>query len=317
MKALVTGAGGFTGPHLVASLLAGGHEVAGCGQGERPAGLPEGVAWTEIDVTDADACWNLLDEHRPAVVYHLAGFSHVAHAEAAPDTALAVNLGGTRNLLQACLDGFANTRFVLASSAEVYGRVDPADLPVRETQPLRPGTAYALSKATAEMAVHHAVARGAHAVIARTFNHIGPGQSEDFVAAAFARQIARIEAGEQDPVIQVGNLEAVRDFSDVRDTVVGYQEIARVGEPGEVFNLTSGAALAVRELLDVLLELSSAEIEVQVDPGRLRPLDVPVFNGSGALLQERSGYAPRLDLRRTLGDVLADWRERVSRSLLR
>lgn len=317
MKSIVTGAGGFAGPHLVRSLADAGHEVVACGIEERPAGIASPIPWAQLDITDTQACWNLLEEHRPQVIFHLAGFAHVAQVEADPEKALRINFGGTRNLLDACLDGFVQTRLLLTSSAEVYGRVGPDELPVREEQALRPGTAYALSKAAAEMAVHHAVARGGDAFIARAFNHIGPGQSDDFVAAAFAHQIARIEAGEQEPVLEVGNLEAVRDFSDVRDTVRGYLEVARVARPGEVFNVTSGAAVSIRELLDVMLELSKAEIEVRIDPARLRPIDVPVFNGSGARLAERSGFAPQLDLRRTLGDVLDDWRERVSRALLR
>jgi GDP-4-dehydro-6-deoxy-D-mannose reductase len=317
LKQLVTGGGGFAGPHLVRSLIDAGHAVVACGSEERPEGLPESAIWARLDVTDTQACWNLLEEHRPQVIYHLAAFAHVAQVEARPEQALRVNFGGTRNLLDACLDGFVQTRFLLTSSAEVYGRVSADELPVTEDHALRPGTAYALSKAAAEMAVHHAVARGADAVIARAFNHIGPGQSDDFVAAAFAHQIARIEAGEQEPVLQVGNLEARRDFSDVRDTVRGYQEVARVGAPGEAFNVTSGAAVSIRQLLDGLLRLSKAEIEVRVDPTRLRPIDVPVFNGSGEKLAARSGFAPQLDLKRTLGDVLDDWRARVSRALLR
>lgn len=320
MKALVTGAAGFAGRHLVESLLAAGEEVVGCGlaaaprEGEDDA-LP--CAWVELDVTDPQACWDVLDAVRPDAVYHLAGVAHVAQAEADPQRALDVNFGGTRHLLDACLDGFANVRVLLASSAEVYGRVPTEQQPVVEDQPLAPGTAYALSKAAAEMAVHHAVARGLYAVIARPFNHIGPRQSDDFVASAFAHQIARIEAGEQEPVLEVGNLDAVRDLSDVRDIVRGYRELLRVGRPGEVFNLTSGGAVRIADLLDTLLELSSATIEVRTDPARLRPLDVPIFHGSGARLTERCGYAPRLDLARTLRDVLDYWRASVSRNLAR
>ncbi|GJM20281.1 MAG: GDP-mannose 4,6-dehydratase [Planctomycetota bacterium] len=318
MKALVTGAAGFAGSHLVDSLLEQGHEVAACGLAPQGgAALPPNVTWVELDVTDAQACWNVLADQRPDAVYHLAGVAHVSQAEADPERALAVNFGGTRNMLESCLDGFVNTRFLLASSAEVYGRVPTEQQPVREDHPLAPGTAYALSKAAAEMAVHHAVARGLHAVVARPFNHIGPRQSDDFVASAFAHQVARIEAGEQDPVLEVGNLEAVRDLSDVRDIVRGYQEVLRVGQPGEVFNLTSGGAVRIADLLDTLLELSSATIEVRTDPARMRPLDVPVFHGSGTRLEERCGFVAPLDLKRTLGDVLDYWRASVSRNLAR
>lgn len=316
MRALVTGARGFAGSHLVEALLAAGHEVVASDRA-LPEALPGGAVSAELDVTDGDACWDVLTAQRPDAIFHLAGVAHVAQAESDPDTCLAVNVDGTRNLLDACLAGHAHVRVLLVSSAEVYGRVDPANLPVVEVHPLRPGTLYAASKACAEMHAHHAVARGLHVVVARAFNHIGPRQSDAFVAAAFAHQVARIEAGLQEPVVRVGNLEAVRDLSDVRDTVQGYLAALLRGEPGDVFNVTSGARVRIRDLLDTLLALSSVAIRVEVDAALLRPLDVPEFHGSGAFLAARSGWAPTFDLRRTLSDVLDYWRATVSRAEVR
>lgn len=312
MRVLVTGADGFAGRHLIRTLVGQDHQVTACDR--QPAGdcHPEGVDSLPLDVTDAEACWEVVHAARPELLIHLAAVSHVAQAERDGERCHTVNVGGTAHLLQACLDGHANVRVLLASSAEVYGRVDAAAMPVTEDQPLRPGTAYAASKACAEMRCHHAVAQGLHVVIARAFNHIGPGQTDAFVASAFAHQVARIEAGLQEPLMQVGNLDAVRDFSDVRATVVGYLACLEVGQPGDVFNVTSGAALSIRELLDTLLSLSSVPIRVETDPARLRPLDVPIFHGSGERLAAASGFRPSFDARQTLADVLDDWRARVA-----
>lgn len=312
MKALITGAAGFAGRHLVDCLLSQGHSVTAADLAPPGEPYPEGVEAVALDVTDEQACWEVVHNAKPDLLLHLAGFAHVAQAEANPQRCLAVNTDGTRHMLNACLDGHAATRFLMISSAEVYGRVAAEQLPVTELQPLRPATVYAASKASAEMFVHHAVARGLHGVVARAFNHIGPGQSDEFVAAAFAHQIARIEAGMQEPVLNVGNLEAVRDFSDVRHTVVGYLACLEVGQPGDVFNVTSGAAIKIRDIVDALAALSTAKVTVEVDKERLRPLDVPVFNGSGQRLADASGFAPSFDLSATLADVLDYWRTKVA-----
>jgi GDP-4-dehydro-6-deoxy-D-mannose reductase len=311
MKAFVTGAGGFAGTHLVRHLSAGGHEVVATDLVAPPSTV-EGVQCLPLDVTDEQACWNLLTDCKPDRVFHLAGMAHVMHAEADAARCFEVNAGGCRNMLEACLDGHARVRFLFVSSAEAYGRVSVADLPVGEDHPLRPATAYAASKACGEMHVSHAVARGLHAVVARAFNHIGPHQSDDFVTAAFAHQIARIEAGLQDPVLQVGNLAAVRDFSDVRDTVAAYESCLEHGLPGEVFNVTSGWAVSIQEILDGLVSLSPGEILVEQDPARLRPIDVPVFQGSAERLRERTGHRPAYDLKQALAGVLDYWRATVA-----
>lgn len=319
MRSLVTGARGFAGQHLVQHLLAMGDEVVA----SDAAPVPEGEASTEglkhavLDVTDEQACWDVLDDCRPEAVYHLAGMAHVMHAEQNPTRCMEVNRDGCRNMLEACLNGFANARFLFVSTAEVYGRVAQEAMPVVETQPLNPSTVYALSKSQAEMQTHLAVARGLHAVIARAFNHIGPGQSRDFVTAAFAHQIASIEAGLQDPVMHVGNLQAVRDFSDVRDTVAAYRLCLMNGDAGEVLNVTSGLAVSIQEILDVLISLARCELSVEVDPARMRPLEVPRFHGSAEHLRERCGHTPEHDLKETLQGVLDYWRASVERGAVR
>jgi GDP-4-dehydro-6-deoxy-D-mannose reductase len=315
VRALVTGGAGFAGRHLVAALTGAGHDVVAAGlpdpgsaASDTPAGFPAGAAWRTLDVTDAGACRAVLGAARPDWVFHLAGYSHVGRAEQAPDACLAANFGGTRALLDACLAAAPSARVLLVSSAEVYGRVPESALPVTEDLPLAPSTAYGVSKAAAEMAGHHARARGLAVLLLRPFNHIGPGQSPDFVASAFAQQIARIELGRQEPVLRVGNLEAVRDLSDVRDTVAGYVRAAEAGRPDGTYNVASGRGIAVRELLDTLLSLSAGGIRVEQDPARMRPLDLPVFRGSGERLTRDTGWRITRPLRDTLRDVLDYWR---------
>lgn len=310
MRALVTGGAGFAGRHLVRALLAAGHEVLAAGLAH--GGLPEAerLRWRELDVVDAAACRAVLDEARPDQVFHLAGLAHVAQCEREPEHALAVNFGGTRTVLAACAAAAPRAAVLLVSSAEVYGRVPAGQLPVTEDAPLRPSTAYALSKACAELAGLRAASAGQRVVIVRPFNHIGPGQSDDFVASAFARQLARIEAGLQEPVLKVGNLSAVRDLTDVRDTVAGYMlALERAGD-GAVYNVTSGRATSVQQLLEQLVALCRRPVRVETDPARLRPVDLPIFHGSSAALQRDTGWSARRELSETLGDLLDYWRAR-------
>jgi len=316
VRALVTGAAGFAGRHLCAALVRGGHEVTAAGL-PGPHGPPDGAAWVELDVTDVGACRAALAAARPDWVFHLAGYAHVGRAETEPDECLRINFGGTRALLAACLREAPRTRLLLASSSEVYGRVPPDAPALEEDRPLRPSTVYAVSKAAAEMACQHAAARGLDVVVLRAFNHVGPGQSDDFVAAAFARQLARIEAGLQEPVLSVGNLAAVRDLSDVRDVAAAYIRAAEAGRPGETYNVTSGSPVAVQAILDELRALSRRPVRVEQDPARLRPVDVPVIHGSGEKLARDTGARIVLDLRRTLGDVLDYWRASEAAAKLR
>ncbi|MGQ0551924.1 MAG: NAD-dependent epimerase/dehydratase family protein [Planctomycetota bacterium] len=306
MRAFVTGGGGFAGQHLAAELLAGGHSVLLTGLGEPPqAGA---ARWAELDVTDTAACQALLAAERPEWIFHLAGYAHVGQAEREPERCLAVNFGGSRSLLEAALAAAPQARVLVASSAEVYGRVPQERLPVTEDLPLSPATIYAVSKAAAEMAAHHAAARGLDVLILRPFNHIGPGQSESFITANFARQLARIELGRSEPVLRVGNLQAVRDVADVRDTVRAYRLLAERGRTGEVYNVTSGRAVAMQELVDTLVTLCPVPVRVEPDPARMRPLDVPFIQGSGAKLEAETGFRFTRGLRDTLRDVLAYWR---------
>jgi GDP-4-dehydro-6-deoxy-D-mannose reductase len=297
MRALVTGATGFVGPHLVAHLRDMGDEVVG---------LEEGI----VDVCDPEAVAGWLARHRPEVVYHLAGWADVGGSWAQPQQAFRVNAEGTLNVLQAALA--AECRQVLVvSSADVYGIVDEADLPITEDHPLRPVSPYAVSKVAADyLGLQAWLGRGLEVVRVRAFNHLGPGQSDRFVAPAIASRIAANErdGGEEVPV---GNLAARRDVTDVRDVVRAYRLLVEHGEPGEPYNVCSGADVAISELADRLLAMATRPMRLVVDPDRYRPVDVPVLRGDPSKLQAATGWKPEIPLDQTLRDVLDDWRSSV------
>ncbi len=313
-RVLVTGAAGFAGRHLVDALLEGADPAqvwAADLSVAREERDERGVEHVTLDVTDANSVNRVVEAARPERIFHLAGFAHVGAAEKQPDAALAVNFTGTRHVLDAAARSAPEARVLLVSSSEVYGKVAADAVPVSEEAPCAPATSYALSKVCAEMAGMLACSRGADVVTLRPFNHIGPGQQDTFVTAAFAHQLARIEAGLQEPVLRVGNLEAQRDFSHVHDTVRAYIAAADRGRRGETYNVTSGRAIAIREILDVLVSLSTVDVTVEQDPERMRPSDVPIFHGSGEKLAAHTGWRSTFDVRAALGDVLDYWRAKT------
>lgn len=303
MRALVTGAGGFVGGHLLGSLLAAGAEIfAGSLEGDAPRGAPAGARWLALDVTRGDSVEAALRESRPDVVFHLAGQSSVASSFADPMGTWDANATGTLRLVEALPEG---ARLVLAGSAEVYGAVPEAEQPIREDRPLRPSNPYAASKAAAEMTcVAAAHARGVHAVVARSFNHTGPGQDPRFALPSWARQIAAARAGRGEAVLRVGNLDARRDLLDVRDVTRAYLRLAEAGEAGVAYNVCSGTALSMRAALDLMVEVSGTEVRVEVDPERVRPVDTPLLMGDPARIRAL-GWSAEIPLRRTLADLLA------------
>ncbi len=308
MRVLVTGATGFAGRHLCRRLLECGHEVVGTALFEHELeGAPHPLV--VCDVTDRSATDALLKQARPDAVVHLAAIAFVPDAETDPERAIRINVGGTADLLQATADHAPDATFLAISSAEVYGKVTPADLPLRETQPLAPASVYALTKSAVETCAE-IYAGLLRVVVLRPFNHIGPGQSPSFVVSSFARQIAEIEAGRVEPVLRVGNLEARRDFTDVRDVAEAYRLAIEAAEPHTPYNVCSGQAVAIKDMLDMLLEMSEAEIRVEQDPARLRPSDVPVLQGSAEKFISATGWTRRFSLAQSLADTLAYWRSR-------
>lgn len=298
MRALVTGARGFVGTWLVQHLRASGDEVIGVDH--------------EVDVTDGVAIAQAMTAAAPDAVYHLAALTHVGRSWQEPAEVFRVNTIGTLQVLEAARQCRKAPIVLLTSSAEVYGAVDPNDLPVSESAPLAPVTPYAASKVAAEYAaVHEHLAYGLPVIRVRPFNHIGPGQSAEFVVAALAQRI--VAAGRaQSSSITVGNLSARRDITDVRDVVHAYRLLVQDGAPGEVYNVCSGRDVSIDEVAQRLLHLAEVTLELVADPGLMRPVDVPVVRGDPSRLRTATGWQPDYVLDRTLFDVLTYWDEHDS-----
>lgn len=299
MKALVTGAHGFVGRHLARHLSARGDHVIGVDRHEGG-----------VDITAAGAVLELLERVRPEVIYHLAGWADVGGSWRAPVEAFRANAEGTLNVLNAAID-VGVERVLAVSSADVYGKVSTRELPLTEDSPLRPASPYAASKVAADyLGLQAWLGRGLPVLRVRAFNHLGPGQTDKFVAPALASRIARNELQGGD-VLTVGNLSARRDFTDVRDVVRAYRLLVESGEPGEVYNVCSGTDLAVQELADKLLALASRPMHFEPDPELLRPVDIPVLRGDHTRLTKATGWEPEIPIDQTLIDLLEDWRTRV------
>jgi len=299
MKALITGAGGFVGPHLARELEADGSDVTGLDLRNGP------------DLLDVDAWRRVVEDHRPDVLYHLAGWSDVGASWEHPIETFQVNALGTLSVIDAALAA-KTERLILISSADVYGPVPTDEQPITELHPPRPHSPYGASKQAAEvLAMQAHRAHGLDVVVVRPFNHIGPGQSPRFAAPAFATQIASAELAGGGEILH-GDLSARRDMTDVRDVVRAYRLIAERGEPGEVYNVCRGDAIAMADLLDGLLDRATVPVTTAVDPARLRPVELPVLEGSNAKLAAATGWTPQIPLARSLADILDDARERGS-----
>lgn len=312
-RILVTGARGFVGPHLLRHLDALGHEVWGTDRPETPAPGPHRAC----DLTQAEAVRELVHDLHPDAVVHLASVSSVARSFAAPQQTLANNLLSACNLFEA-LRPRPTTRVLVIGSAEQYGLVQADELPLREEQPFRPSSPYAVSKVAQEfLALQYHTSHGLDVVLARSFNHSGPGQSDDFVLPAVAKQIAAAEAGASPPVVRVGNLEVRRDFLDVRDVVRAYALLLEHGEAGRAYNVCRGRADSLQSLVAALMQQSRLPLRLEVDPTRLRPADLPTLVGDSSRLRQRTGWEAEIPMERTLADVLDDWRRRLAGSAAR
>jgi GDP-4-dehydro-6-deoxy-D-mannose reductase len=305
---LVTGAGGFAGSHLVDHLLEHEPEVAAWGnpRGHGVPGTKNGrVHWSAVDVTDADAVARALAELRPSAVYHCAGVADVHGAWTDSARALRVNVMGTSAVLTGVERANLQAPVLVTGSALVYR---PSSEALTETSPLGPTSPYGVSKLAQEMLASAAPGR---IIVARPFNHAGPRQSDAYVTSSFARQIAEAESGVRDPILRVGNLEARRDITDVRDTVRAYRLLMERGEPGRPYNVCCGKAYRVRDLLEALVSRSTIPIAVELDPARLRPSDNPVVLGSVDRIHSETGWQPQIAIERTLNDLLEYWRDAV------
>lgn len=315
-RALITGIAGFAGSHLAEHLVAAGWEVTGIERldlsYENLDEIADKIRVEECDILQEQKVARLVSGWKPDAVFHLAGLAFVPSAESSPQIAFEVHGRGTLNVLEACRKYAPSTRVIVISSAEVYGSVPPAKMPITEKTPLRPVNIYGISKLCAEeMAFFYHRSYSLAAIVLRPFNHIGPRQNPRFVTADFARQIAGMEAGKMKPVLQVGNLEAARDFTDISDMVMAYRLAAEKCAPGIAYNICSGHAYSIREILNRLLKMTECRIEIEQDSKRLRKTGVPLTRGDCSRFVRKTGWKPREDINSTLKNILNYWRKQA------
>lgn len=306
-KILVTGSNGFVGKHLTGELLAHNHKVLGVGGSQVPSDGDEGVEQIILDLTKREET-DKIDFSDITGVVHLAGMAAVGPSFDDPMLYMDVNVGIEVNLFETALKQGARPRFIIISSGTLY---DPrADQPLTEQSSIFPNSPYAVSKLGQEQMAQYYASRGFEVIIARPFNHIGPGQGLGFIVPDFAQQLIAIEKGEQDKM-SVGNLDAQRDYTDVRDIACAYRLLLEKGVSGETYNICSGTPTSGHDILKGLSEAAALEPQVAQDPSRMRPSDIPVLTGSHDKLSKDTGWQPQISLPDTLGDVIADWRDRA------
>ena len=316
-RVLITGITGFVGSHLAELLLTKGLEVYGTerwrSRTENIEHIKDKIKLIKTDMRDAHSVETLISKVQPDYVFHLAAQSFVPMSWSAPTETLETNAMGTINLFEAVRKSKLDTKIHVAGSSEEYGMVYENELPIRETNPLRPLSPYGVSKVTQDMlSYQYNKSYGLKIVLTRAFNHTGPRRGEVFATSNFSKQVAEIEKSLKKPVIEVGNLDAKRDFSDVRDVVKAYWLSLHKCDFGEVYNICSGKAISIQELLDMILGFSEVKnIKVVQDPSRMRPSDVPILEGNCDKFKKKTGWKPEIPLERTIEDLLNYWRERV------
>ena len=320
MRVLITGITGFVGSHMAEYALFKGAQVFGSNRWrsktENIEHLRSQVTFIESDLRDVSSVRALLEISVPDYVVHLAAQSFVGVSWHAPAETLTTNIISQVNLLEALRGLKMSPRFLVAGSSEEYGLVLDDELPIRETNPLRPLSPYAVSKVTQDMmAYQYFRSYGLPIIRTRAFNHEGPRRGDVFVTSNFARQVAEIEAGLREPVVYVGDLTPRRDYSDVRDIVRGYWLLLERGEPGEVYNLCSGRSWSIQAVLDFVLNLSTVTgITVKTDPARLRPSDVMILEGDPGKVHKATGWKVEIPFEQTLTELLDYWRQRTRAS---
>jgi len=317
-KALITGITGFVGSHLAEWLLGQGYEVHGTvrwrSRMDNIGGIQDKIHLIEADLRDSSSMHRAVWEVKPDAIFHLAAQSFVPTSFHAPQETLTTNINGNVNLLEAVRQEKLDTVIQIAGSSEEYGLVHEDEIPIRESNPLRPMSPYAVSKVGQDvLSRQYHLSYGLNTVVTRAFNHTGPRRGEVFVCSDFAMQVARIEKGLQEPVIEHGNLEAIRDFTDVRDIVRAYELAVLKCDPGQVYNICSGSkgTFSIAQVLELLVALSTAKIQLRKDPRRMRPSDVPVLEGDASKFSEATGWEPTIPFEQTLRDILEYWRSRA------
>lgn len=317
MKVLITGISGFAGSHLAEYFLAEGkHEIFGTikwrSDRQNISHIQDRIHLFECDIKDAFAMKTIITEIKPEQIFHLAAQSYVSFSWRAPQETLITNIIGELNLFEAVRQVKIDPLIHIAGSSEEYGMVVPEELPITEANALRPLSPYGVSKVTQDLlGYQYFKSYGMKIIRTRAFNHTGPRRGTVFATSNFAKQIVEIEKNKRDPVIYVGNLEAVRDFTDVRDVVRAYALTLERGDPGEVYNIASGKGIKIRDMLDMLVALSNADLKIEQDPTRLRPSDVELLIGSSEKFQKKTGWKPEIPFDKTMKDLLDYWREKI------
>ena len=315
-KALITGIAGFVGSHMAELLLDRGFEVFGIARWrssrECISDIEDKVSLLEADLLDSHSLDTIMLAVKPDYIFHLAAQSYVHASWTSPTVTLEINVVGSANLFEAVRKTQIDPAIQIACSSEEYGKVEPDEVPIKETNPLRPLSPYAVSKVAMDyLGYQYNQSYGLRIVRTRGFNHTGPRRGDVFAESTFARQIALIEKGKQEPVVLVGNLDTQRDYTDVRDMVSGYLLAAERGEPGDVYNICSGKAWKIKDVLDLLISFSKVKVEVREDPQRMRPSDVPILLGDNSKFVKKTGWEPKIPFEKTMKDLLDYWREKV------
>jgi GDP-4-dehydro-6-deoxy-D-mannose reductase len=325
MKVLITGITGFAGSHLADYILSNHPDCSVFGikrwrsKTENVEHLPDTIKYFDCDIKDPHNIYEVIDEIKPDKIFHLAAQSYVPASWEAPNETLVLNISGQSNILEAVKkikqkESSYDPVILIAGSSEEYGLVKEDEVPIKETNPLRPLSPYAISKVCQDfLGFQYWKSFKIKSIRSRAFNHSGPRRGDVFVDSNFAKQIAMIEKGLQEPVMKVGNLEAKRDFTDVRDIVRAYWLAVEKCEPGDMYNICAGNCYTIQEMLDKLLSLSTKkDIKVEQDPARMRPSDVPILQGDNSKFCSATGWKPEIDyLNQTLEDMLSYWRARV------
>lgn len=317
MRTLITGISGFAGSHLAEYLLSlKDHQVSGTikwrSRLENISHILDRIQLCECDIRDPVSVRKTIEALKPDYIFHLAAQSYVPFSWRAPVETLSTNIIGEVNIFEAVREMGLDTRIQIAGSSEEYGLVHPNEVPIKESNPLRPLSPYGVSKIAQDMlGFQYFKSYGLKIVRTRAFNHTGPRRGEVFVTSSFARQLVEIEKGKRKPVLHVGNLDAVRDFCDVRDVVRAYFLALVKGEPGEVYNIASGKGVRISELLERLIAIAKVKVKVEQDPTRMRPSDVELLVGSAEKFSAKTGWKPEIPFDKTLLDLVEYWRAKV------
>lgn len=315
-KALITGIAGFVGSHMAELLLSQGYEVYGLSRPRSKMDHLEGILGKlhleDADLLDSHSLYTTINKIKPEYIFHLAAQSFVPTSWGSPAVTLEVNIVGSANVFEAVRQVGIDPVIQIACSSEEYGLVHEDEVPIKETNPLRPLSPYAVSKLAMDyLGYQYYESYKMKIIRTRGFNHTGPRRGDTFAESTFAKQIALIEKGKQEPVIYVGNLEASRDYTDVRDMVRAYLLAVEKCDPGEVYNIATGTSIKIADVLKLMLSMSTVKVEIKEDPKRMRPSDVPVLIGDNSKFVAKTGWKPEIPFTKTAEDLLNYWRERV------